>query len=249
LNTQSDNDTLGALAARRPASMAVFERLGLDYCCGGATALADACGAAGLEPSAVLRAIDAEESASARCPEADWSGATMTELADHIEGTHHCFVRDVLSRLEILLPRVLAAHGATDPRIEELSRVFTRFAAEMRDHMVREERVLFPWLRRLERPTELHVGPPWSVQRPITCMMHDHDDAGEALARMRALSNGFTAPENACATYRSMLAMLAGLERDTHVHVHKENNILFPAGVRAEERRGPGQAQSREVAT
>lgn len=238
MRTSNDHaTTLGALAAQRPASMAVFERLGLDYCCGGGRTLSEACRAAGLEPGAVLEAIAAEEGAGVAFGERDWTGATMTELADHIEATHHAFVRDALTRLDSVMPRVLAAHGASDPRLHELSEVFARFAAEMRDHMIREERVLFPWLRRLDRRTELNVGPPWSVQRPISCMVHDHDDAGRELAEMRALTDGFTPPAGACATYCSMLALLAGLERDTHVHIHKENAILFPAGIRAEEER------------
>ncbi len=136
--------------------------------------------------------------------------------------------------LQVLIPRVLAAHGTKDPRLAELAAVVRTFEEDMQDHMVREERVLFPWLRRLERKSEIHSGPPWSVRRPISCMVHDHDDAGAALARMRSLTDNFTPPPKACTTYRSMLRTLQELEQDTHVHVHKENEILFPAGIRAE---------------
>jgi regulator of cell morphogenesis and NO signaling len=97
--------------------------------------------------------------------------------------------------------------------------------------------VLFPWLRRLERPTEIQSGPTWSVRRPISCMVHDHDDAGKALATLRRLTNDYTPPDDACATYRSTLSTLEALEADTHRHIHKENNILFPAGVAAEDAR------------
>jgi regulator of cell morphogenesis and NO signaling len=135
------------------------------------------------------------------------------------------------------MPRVLSAHAKSDPRLERLGEVVSEFLDDMAEHMVREERVLFPWLRRLERPTEIQGGPPWSVRRPIDCMVHDHEAAGAQLAEMRALTDGFTPPTGACVTYRSMLSTLEQLERDTHAHVHKENNILFPAGVRAEERR------------
>jgi regulator of cell morphogenesis and NO signaling len=230
----SDTTTVGELAAKRPASIAVFERLGLDYCCGGKHALAGACARAGVSLAELLRAIEAEE-ASVRTAERDWQAATMAELADHIEQTHHVFVRDALKRLETVLPRVVRAHGDRHPELHALADVVEQFRAEMHDHMVREERVLFPWLRRLERPTQIHTGPPWSVRRPIGCMVHDHDDAGAALARMRALTGGYLPPEGACAPYRSMLATLAELERDTHIHIHKENNVLFPAGVRAED--------------
>jgi regulator of cell morphogenesis and NO signaling len=114
----------------------------------------------------------------------------------------------------------------------------------MREHMIREERVLFPWLRRLEKPGAIMTGPPWSVQRPISCMEHDHDSAGAALARMRRMTNDFTLPADACNSYRALYQSIAALERDTHVHIHKENNILFPAGVRAEAGRDTERARA-----
>jgi regulator of cell morphogenesis and NO signaling len=233
---------LGEIAAARPASIPVFERLGLDYCCGGSRSFSQACAQAGLEPAGVLAKIAEQENAPTQTPTRNWSEASMSELADHIERTHHAFVRDALARLETIVPRVLRAHGAKDPRLAEVATILGTFAAEMHDHMVREERVLFPWLRRLESRTAIEGGPPWSVRRPITCMVHDHDDAGEALAAMRALTDGYTPPPGACATYRSMLDILRTLESDMHEHIHKENNILFPAGVRAEDDRAQRQA-------
>lgn len=227
--------TLGRLAALHPASIPILERLGLDYCCGGRQTLAEACEAHGLDAAALLADVMSREHDPATPIARSWDNASMTELADHIEQTHHKFVQDALARLSVIVPRVLAAHGATDPRLAELAAVIRMFEEDMRDHMIREERVLFPWLRRLERQSELQSGPPWSVRRPITCMVHDHDAAGAALARMRLLTDNFTPPPRACTTYRSMLRTLEELEQDTHVHVHKENEILFPAGIRAEE--------------
>jgi len=184
--------------------------------------------------------IELLEEASA-CPDeandVDWRGATMTALADHIEQTHHAFVRDALARLATLMPRVIEAHADAHPELRELGSVIEAFAEDMRDHMVREERVVFPWLRRLERPTEIQGGPAWSVKRPISCMIHDHDDAAAALRRMRTLTGGYEPPEDTCITVRTVYELLSRLERDTHVHIHKENNILFPAGIEAEARR------------
>lgn len=228
--------TLGALAAQRPACIPVFERFDLDYCCGGGRTLAAACRDRGLDARTILDAIHAEESAAA-APERPWTDATMTELADHIEQTHHAFLRDALGRLNNILPRILAAHADRHPELHRIGEVIRNLNLELTDHMVREERVLFPWLRRLERPSEIQGGPPWSVRRPISCMVHDHDDVGAALAELRALTHGFEPPADACGLYRSMLDTLRAIERDTHIHIHKENNILFPAGVRAEDQR------------
>lgn len=178
--------TLGAIAAINPAAIPVFERLGLDYCCGGRRTLAQACDAADLSAPAVLAMLTAPRQPDATIPrERSWADASMTELADHIEHTHHAFVRDATVRLRTIMPRVLASHAKSDPRLERLSAVVIEFLADMADHMVREERVLFPWLRRLEKPTDITSGPPWSVRRPVECMIHDHDAAGEHLAEMR----------------------------------------------------------------
>lgn len=227
--------TLREIAVIHPPAVACLERLGLDYCCGGRTTLADAARRAGLDPSSVLDELRAAEHRPAE-DSRDWSGATMTELADHIEQTHHAYVRDALARLASMTPRVVKAHGRAHPEFVELGGVIAAFTEDMHDHMVREERVLFPWLRRLERRTEIQSGPPWSVRRPIDCMVHDHEEAGRALEAMRRLTSGYSPPPDACPTLIEFYRLLEELERDTHLHIHKENNILFPAGVETEKR-------------
>jgi regulator of cell morphogenesis and NO signaling len=228
--------TVGEIAAAQPRSIPVFERFGLDYCCGGRKVLADAAKEAGIDPEAVLGAIRMACQESPAAGEPDWANASLSDLADHIEATHHAFVRDALTRLASVVPRVVQAHADRHPELSTLQYVIQEFSEEMHDHMIREERVVFPWIRRLEKASQIHKGPPWSVKRPISCMIHDHDDAGRALESMRRLTHDFTPPADACPTYRSMLTTLAELESDTHLHIHKENNILFPGGIAAEER-------------
>lgn len=239
--------TLREIAVIHPPAVACLERLGLDYCCGGHATLADAATKRGLDPSVVLDELRAAEHRTTEDVR-DWSGATMTELADHIEQTHHAYVRDALDRLAGMMPKVAKAHGPVHPELIELVGVVAAFTDDMHDHMVREERVLFPWLRRLERRTEIQSGPPWSVRRPIDCMVHDHDEAGRALETMRRLTSGYTPPADACPTLTELYRLLEELERDTHLHIHKENNILFPAGVEAEKRLEAAGARRTEAA-
>ena len=241
--------TVGEIAAAVPASIPVFERLGVDYCCGGRRTLREAAEEIGLDPAEILERIEAAASTNSDADERDWAAASMAELADHIEATHHAFVRDALERLGITVPRVINAHAERHPELRELGRILETFTEEMHDHMTREERVVFPWLRRLERKSEIQGGPPWSVRRPISCMIHDHDDAATALETMRRLTNDYTPPDDACPTYRSVLDTLRTLEADTHRHIHKENNILFPAGVAAEDARKTGIARSANSTT
>lgn len=229
--------SLAQIATNWPELVPELDARRLDYCCGGLRSLAEAATAMGLSPDALALELSAIPALAGSEPERDWRAATMSELADHIEQTHHAFVRQTLERLSTLIRKCVLAHGDDEPRLIELQRTISAFVEDMYDHMVREERVLFPWLRRLERPTEIQSGPPWSVRRPIDCMVHDHDDAGRAFETMRLLTDDFTPPENACPTWNETYRLLAELVADTHVHIHKENNILFPAGIEAEHAR------------
>ncbi len=230
--TPTADSPVGLLVAHRPARARILERLGIDYCCGGRKTLAQACTEKHLPLADVLRQLDA-----APAPEGadrDWTSAAMSELADHIEATHHAFLRDELPRARHLITKVLAAHGRRHPELDSLSQAFDAFADELTDHMLKEERVLFPWARRLETGQPSVSTPPWSVQRPVDCMIHEHEAAARALARMRELTRDYTPPPDACPTYRAMLDALASIDRDLRTHVHLENNILFPAAIHAE---------------
>lgn len=228
---------MGEIAKACPHAIPLLESYRLDYCCQGDRSLADACADRGLDAQRTLRSIIEASAASDDEPGSDPASMTMTELADHIEATHHAYTRETLATLQAMMPKLINAHGESHPELNELRECIDVFADDLEDHMVREERVLFPWLRRLERRSELQGGPPWSVRRPIDCMIHDHDSAGEMLERMRALTHDYRLPADGCGTYRACMALLESLERDTHIHIHKENNILFPRGVEAERER------------
>lgn len=238
--------TVAQVATSHPELVPELERLGLDYCCGGSRSLGEAAARAGLEPAETVRRLTTFTTPE-RCDDTDWSARSMTELADHIEATHHAFAREALDRLGTLTAKCVAAHADDEPRLRVLQDTVTALTDDMHDHFVREEQVVFPWLRRLERPTEIQSGPPWSVRRPIDCMIHDHDDVAAAFARMHELTDDLTPPEGACPTWRECYRVLDDLERDTHLHIHKENNILFPAGIEAERRRGHQPRRSRQT--
>jgi regulator of cell morphogenesis and NO signaling len=243
---------VGQLVIERPARAAVFERLGIDYCCGGKSRLVDACAGRGLDPDAVLRALTAPDGIVTPRSEADgagvewapedgtdWSAASMSALVDHIVEAHHAYLREALPSLSQRMAKVVHAHGERRPELATFQQVFETFRAELEAHMLKEERVLFPLCRALETARELpefHCG---SVRNPILVMTLEHEDAGEALRAMRELTDQFTPPPNACNTYRALLDGLAELERDLHRHVHEENNILFPRAAAAEARLSP----------
>ena len=229
--------TVAELVTEQPARARVFERYGIDYCCGGKRPLAEAAVERGVVTETLLSELASIEAAD-EDEAVDWSQRSMTELADHIEATHHDFLRTELPRLAMLVDKVATVHGGRHPWMIEVRTVFGALAAELDSHMMKEEQILFPICRQLDgpgTPAAFHCG---SVQNPIRVMEHEHDDAGQALARMRSLTSDYTPPEDACNTFRVVLDSLSELEADLHRHIHKENHILFPMAAEAEARLG-----------
>jgi regulator of cell morphogenesis and NO signaling len=237
MNHLDTSVTVGQLVARQPAHARVFERLGIDYCCGGKKTLAEACAAKGLDAptvAAMLGAVDAGDAPGGR----DWTTAPLAELAEHIVRTHHVYLRSELPRLTQIVNKVAAVHGDNHPELHEVRSTFQLLRAELEEHMMKEERILFPLIAQIDAgtfdPATSHCG----IERPIQVMEHEHENAGNALTRLRQLTGGYAVPDGACNTYRVMLASLAQLEADMHQHVHKENNILFPRALEARSRLG-----------
>ena len=223
--------TVGQLVAERPSRARVFEKFGIDYCCRGKKPLVEACRERGVDVTAVLDELRRND--DRRGAERDWSALGLTRLADHIERTHHDYLRQELPRLDFLTHKVAAAHGQRHPELLRLRDVFSAFKAELLNPMQKEELVVFPLCRRLEAGEVDAPASGVGLQRPIDVLTHEHDDAGHALAEMRLLTNGFEPPADACNTFRSLLDSLKELEADMHQHVHLENNVLFPAALKA----------------
>jgi len=226
-------DTVGSIVTQRPALSRVFEQAGIDYCCGGKIPLAEACQKKGLDPQQMLAQLEAA-AAVVVGGGLDAGKMTLTQLADHIETTHHAYLKTELPRLEAMTTKVATVHGEHDPRLRQVNEVFLALQQEMSSHMYKEEQILFPMIRQLNASENVPAFQCGSVANPIRVMEMEHDQAGGALAKMRELTDGFNPPDWACNTYRAMLDALAHLERDLHQHVHKENNILFPRAITLE---------------
>ncbi len=167
-----------------------------------------------------------------------WLTAPLTELCDHIEQTHHAFLHEQLPFITELLNKVVAAHGEHHPELADVRDTFRALREELEPHMFKEERILFPAIRKLETagvPLSMPFG---SVQNPIGVMEDEHAVAGEALRRMRMLTDDYQIPDDACGAYRGLLEILPRLESDLHEHIHKENNILFPRAIELERASG-----------
>lgn len=218
------------IAAALPSSIRTFHRVGIDFCGGGKKPLAVACDERRLSFPAIREEIEARAAAT-RAEEHDWSGEPLHALAAHIEATYHARLREEFPRLEQLAGRALRVHGAKAPRLlGRLEAIVRELAADMIEHMRKEEQVLFPAIRALEAGAPLDRPVPLSA--PFSIMEHEHDKAGDLIAELRTITNGFTPPEWGCETMRALYEELAAFERDMHVHVHLENNMLFPRALR-----------------
>ncbi|ELZ84645.1 Hemerythrin HHE cation binding region [Haloferax elongans ATCC BAA-1513] len=225
-DTIDPNRQVSSFVEETLAFAPVFEEFGIDYCCGGDVSLAAACEAADADIDDVraeLRTVQATETDESL----DWE--SLSELTDHIVSTHHDRLREELPALEALVHKVANVHGEDHPELEAVEREFVALAEEMQTHIQEEEDDLFPIARTIDAGESLTDAELQTVHREIEGFEDDHEATAERLDRLSDLTDGYAVPAGACASYRSMLDRLADLERDTHLHVHKENNVLFPA--------------------
>jgi regulator of cell morphogenesis and NO signaling len=217
---------VATIARQMPATIKVLQRHRIDFCCGGKRPLAEACAEVGVDADRLL--VDLRAAAAGPQPEGDWGAASARDLAAHIVERYHEALRRDLPVLRELALKVAARHGDQHPQLAAVRANVEALAAELTSHMAKEEQVLFPLIARLEQG-EAGYGPP--VQAPIEMMEHEHDEVAELLHRLRTLTAGYQPPANACNSFRGLYQLLAEIETDTQMHIHLENNVLFPRAL------------------
>lgn len=238
--TLAATKTVGDIAAEMPSATREFEKLGIDYCCGGSRTLGQACSEANVPIDEVLARL--EEGAAAQSDaDKDWQKQLLADLIAHITATHHVFVREESPRIEALTAKVVGVHGTNHPELLQVQQIFSALAEELRVHLMKEEQMLFPYISLMEESTLAgEPAPPamfGTVANPVRMMMQEHDGAGEALRALRSVTRDYKAPQDACISYRTLYAALRDYEADLHQHIHLENNVLFPRAVAMEAKR------------
>jgi regulator of cell morphogenesis and NO signaling len=233
----SGETKVNEIALSSPGARHILEDAGIDYCCGGGKSLDEACAKAKVPAERLLwRLRQNGEKPSGE--ESQWTNAPLAELTKHIRERHHQYVRDAIPRLRGLLAKIREKHGSKHRELGEIEKLFGDVAREMTSHMQKEEQILFPFIDAMERAANGSgaVEPPFfqTVKNPIYSMMQEHDNAGELLRQIREQSSGFKAPADACTSYQAAYQGLEEFEKDLHLHVHLENNILFPRAVEME---------------
>lgn len=227
------NSIVGELVAADYRRATVFKNHKIDFCCKGNRTIEEVCQNGQLDKEQLIKELNqsAEKSNNSTIDFGSWDSDL---LADYIEKKHHRYVEQKIPELKAYLNKIAKVHGQRHPELIEIEKLFTASARELLQHMQKEEKILFPYVRTmangelLERP---HFG---TVQNPIKMMMHEHDNEGERFRKIAELSNNYTPPADACTTYKVAFAMLKEFEEDLHLHIHLENNILFPRAVETE---------------
>jgi regulator of cell morphogenesis and NO signaling len=232
-----ENQIIGELVAKDYRTASIFKKYGIDFCCQGNRTLSDACEAKKIDKKLV--ASDLNDLLQSKSENAtDYKSWPLDLLADYIEKKHHRYVEEKSLEIKPYLDKICRVHGERHPELLEIKEHFTATAGELAKHMKKEELVLFPYVRKMVKAKqeniqleESHFG---TVQNPIQMMMEEHSTEGERLRKIENLSNNYTPPVDACNTYMVTIALLKEFEQDLHMHIHLENNILFPKAIELE---------------
>jgi regulator of cell morphogenesis and NO signaling len=232
-----ENNIIGELVAQDYRAAAVFKKYGIDFFCQGNRTIEDACAAKNLDSKLVVTDLNSIDHVSSEGT-TDYKSWPIDLLVDYIEKKHHRYVEEKTQEIKPYLDKICRVHGEHHPELFEINEHFTAAAGELATHMKKEELVLFPFVRKMTKAKQENVKPGiphfGTVGNPIQMMMNEHTTEGERFRKIETLSNNYTPPQDACNTYRVTFALLKEFEQDLHLHIHLENNILFPKAIELE---------------
>lgn len=233
----SKENTVASYVTQNIKTAHVFKKHGIDFCCGGAVSLAKACAKAGVDLGTLKKDLLATEEKIPR--NLNFNSWELDFLSDHIVHFHHSYVEESIPLIYQYAAKVAKVHGGHNPELIEIQQLFSQVANELSAHLKKEELVLFPFIKELVEADRGNIPVPnaafGSVDNPIKMMEAEHEEAGEIMKKISALSGRYTPPEHACNTYRAFYAKLDEFEQDLHQHIHLENNILFPKALKLEQ--------------
>lgn len=231
-NTSLDiNRTVGEIVAEDYRTARVFEKYGVDFCCGGKITLSDICLAQGIDQTEIVREIEgAKETPIERSQ--NYAAWTNSFLADYIVNTHHSYLKENLEQIAAYTQKIAQVHGEKHPEVREIAALFAKIVSDLTAHLREEEEVCFPAIKRVEEAKKLGRSPAVddveTIARTLERFDVEHNEVGEAAHQIRRLAKDYALPDDACNTFMLTYQKLKEFEEDLHKHVHLENNILFP---------------------
>ena len=232
-----ENQIIGELVAKDYRTASVFKKYSIDFCCQGNRTIEEACEKKNIDTKKVLEDLVAMMEAKSEST-TDYQSWPLDLLADYIEKKHHRYVQEKTLEIQPYLDKICKVHGERHPELLKIKEEFNASAGELAAHMKKEELILFPFIRKMTKAKlenakvdAAHFG---TVKNPIQMMMSEHTVEGHRFMKIEELTNNYTPPQDACNTYRVSFALLKEFEQDLHLHIHLENNILFPKAIEIE---------------
>ena len=231
------NQIIGELVAKDYRTASVFKKYSIDFCCQGNRTIEEACEKKNIDTKKVLEDLVAMMESKSEST-TDYQSWPLALLADYIEKKHHRYVQEKTLEIQPYLDKICKVHGERHPELLKIKEEFNASAGELAAHMKKEELILFPFIRKMTQAKmenikvdAAHFG---TVINPIQMMMDEHTVEGNRFRKIEELSNNYTPPQDACNTYRVSFSLLKEFEQDLHLHIHLENNILFPKAIEIE---------------
>jgi regulator of cell morphogenesis and NO signaling len=232
-----ENQIIGELVAKDYRTASVFKKYSIDFCCQGNRTIQEACVKKNIDSKKVLEDLDSMMQAKSEST-TDYQSWPLDLLADYIEKKHHRYVQEKTLEIQPYLDKICNVHGERHPELFEIKEEFNASAVELAAHMKKEELILFPFIRKMTKAklenTKVDASHFGTVKNPIQMMMDEHTVEGNRFRKIEELGNNYTPPQDACNTYRVSFALLKEFEQDLHLHIHLENNILFPKAIELE---------------
>ncbi len=226
--------TIGEIVADDYRTAAIFEKHGIDFCCGGKSPLTVACKERGIDPAALAREIEAAKSAPADRSQ-NYAAWSLSFLADYIVNTHHTYLRENMPQIAAYAHKIAQVHGPNHPELVEIAATFDQVATDMAAHLTEEEQVFFPAIKRVEASQQARKPADTkdleTLMHSFQTLSHEHEAIGDATHRIRHLARDYAIPPDVCNTFVVTYHKLKEFEDDLHKHVHLENNILFPKAL------------------
>lgn len=233
----TENNIVGEIVAQDYRTASVFNASGIDFCCRGNRSLAEVCKTNNIETTKLLNELNLIHEDESNTT--DYNSWPIDLLVDYIEKKHHRYVETKISEIKPYLNKIVRVHGAEHPELNEVEALFLDSAGELTKHMKKEELVLFPFVKKMvttkDNGGELDIPHFKKVENPVEMMKEDHDNEGVRFRKIAELTQNYEPPSDACNTYTVTLALLKEFEADLHLHIHLENNILFPKALALED--------------
>lgn len=230
---------VGEIVAEDYRTAEVFKKYGIDFCCGGGVSVAEACKDHGADAGELMGELAKIIGGGAE-GKPDYNEKTLADLADLIVSRHHAYVEANIPVLKEYLQKIARVHGGNHPELNIVLALFLESADDLIKHIKKEELTLFPYIKNMETADKTGTVPnrPYygSVNNSIAVMLEEHENEGERFSQIQAITNDYAFPEDACNTYKVAFHKLKEFQNDLHLHIHLENNILFPKAAELEKK-------------